>query len=58
MGLTLIEYVQATYQIDPEVYATRHDPKIYPHTKFRISTSNNIQISSELDQARTETRGL
>ena len=29
-------YVQATCQIDPEVYATRQDPKIYPHTKFRI----------------------
>ena len=27
-------YVQATYQRDPEVYATCHDPKIYPHTKF------------------------
>ena len=36
---------------------TRHDPKIYPHTKFRIPTSNYIQICSELDLARTETRG-
>ena len=50
-------YVQATCQFDPEVYATRHDPKIYTHTKFRIPTSNCIQISSELDLARTETRG-
>ena len=50
-------YVQATCQFDPEVYATCHDPKIYPHTKFRIPTSNYIQISSELDLARTETRG-
>ena len=50
-------YVQAICQIDPEVYATCHDPKIYPHTKFRIPTSNYIQISSELDLARTETRG-
>ena len=50
-------YVQAICQIDPEVYATRHDPKIYPRTKFRIPTSNYIQISSELDLARTETRG-
>ena len=50
-------YVQATCQIDPEVYATRHDPKIYPHTKFRIPTSNYIQICSELDLARAETRG-
>ena len=49
-------YVQATYQIDPEVYATRHDHKIYPRTKFRIPTSNYIQICSELDLARTETR--
>ena len=49
--------MQATCQIDPEVYAIRHDPKIYPHTKFRIPTSNYIQISSELDLARTETRG-
>ena len=52
-------YVQATYQRDPEVYATCHDPKIYPHTKFStcIPTSNYIQICSELDLARTETRG-
>ena len=47
----------STCQFDPEVYATRYDPKIYPHTKFRIPTSNYIQISSELDLARTETRG-
>ena len=39
------------------VYATRHDPKIYHHTKFRIPTSKYIQICSELDLARTETRG-
>ena len=51
-------YVQATCHIDPEVYATRHDPKIYPHTKFRIPTSNYKQICSELDLARAETRGL
>ena len=38
------------------MYATRHDPKIYPHIKFRIPTSNYIQICSELDLARTETR--
>ena len=44
-------YVQATCQIDPEVYATRHDPKMYPHTKFRIPTSNYIRL------ARAETRG-
>ena len=50
-------YVQATCQRDPEVYATRHDPKIYPYTKFRIPTSNYIQICSELDLARNETRG-
>ena len=41
----------------PEVYATRHDPNIYPHIKFRIPTSNYIQICSELDLARAETRG-
>ena len=50
-------YVQATYQRDPEVYAARNDPKIYPHTKFGIPTSNYIQICSGLDLARTETRG-
>ena len=52
-------YVQATCQRDQEVYATRHDPKIYPHTTLRIPTSNYmyIQICSELDLARTETRG-
>ena len=49
-------YVQATCQRDPEVYATQHDPKIYPHTKFRIPTSNYIQICPELYLARTETR--
>ena len=50
-------YVQATCQREPEVYATCHDPKIYPHDKFRIPTSNYIQKCSELDLARTETRG-
>ena len=44
-------------QRDPEVYATCHDTKIYPHTKFGIPTSNFIQICSGLDLARTETRG-
>ena len=39
------------------MYAIRRDPKIYPHTKFRIPTSNYIQICSGLDLARTETRG-
>ena len=50
-------YAQATCQIDPEEYATFHDFKIYPHIKFRIPTSNYIQICSALDLARTETRG-
>ena len=50
-------YVQATCQRDPEVNSTCHDPKIYPHTKFWIPTSNYIQICSELDLARNETRG-
>ena len=49
-------YVQATCQRDPEVYATCHDPKIYPYTKFGSITSNYIQICSGLDLARTETR--
>ena len=39
------------------MYAKQHDPKIYPHTKFRNPTSNYIQICSELDLARAETRG-
>ena len=39
------------------MYAIHHDPKIYPHIKFRIPTSNYIQMCSELDLARTETRG-
>ena len=47
--------VQATRQRDPEVYATCHDPKIYPHTKFGIPTSNYIQICSGLDLASNET---
>ena len=37
------------------MYATCHDPKIYPHTKFGFPTSN--YICSRLDLARTETRG-
>ena len=37
--------------------ATCHDPKIYPHAKFGIPTSNYIQICSGFDLARTETRG-
>ena len=52
-----VNLTQKSCQFDPEVYMTRHDPKIYPHTKFRIPSSNYIQISSELDLARTETRG-
>ena len=39
------------------MYATCHDPKIYPHTKFGIPTSNYIQICSGLDLSRTKTRG-
>ena len=50
-------YVQATCQRDPEVYGTCHDPKIYPHTKFGIPTSNYIHVCSGLNLARTETRG-
>ena len=38
------------------MYATRHDPKIYPHTKFGIPISNYIQLCSGLNLARTETR--
>ena len=49
-------YVQAICQRDREVYATCHDPKIYPHTKFGIPTSNYIQKCSGLNLARTETR--
>ena len=39
------------------MYATCHDTKIYPHTKFGIPASNYIQICSRIDLARTETRG-
>ena len=39
------------------MYATCHDPKIYPHTNFGITTSNYIQMCSGLDLARNETRG-
>ena len=42
-------YVQATCQRVPEVYATCHDSKIYPHTKFRIPTSNYKQLCFGLD---------
>ena len=37
------------------MYATCHDPKIYPHTEFGLP--NYIQICSGLDLARTESRG-
>ena len=50
-------YVQATRKRDPEVYVTCHDPKMYPHIKFGIPTSNHLQICSGLDLARNETRG-
>ena len=50
-------YVQATCQRDPEMYATCHDPKKYPHTNFGIPTSNFIQIRFGLNLARPETRG-
>ena len=50
-------YVLATCKRDQNVYATSHDPKIYPHAKFGIPASNYIQICSGLDLARTETRG-
>ena len=50
-------YVQVTCQRDPKVYATCHELKINPHTKFGSPTLNYIQIFSGLDLARTETRG-
>ena len=51
-------YVRATCQRnDQEMYATCHDPKIYPHTEFGVPISNYIQICSGLDLARTETSG-
>ena len=50
-------YAQATCQRDQEVCATCHYPKIYPQAKFRVPTSNYIQIYSGLDLVRTETRG-
>ena len=53
----ILVYVQATCQRDPDVCGTSHDPKIYPHTKFGIPTSNYIQLCSGLDLARTGTRG-
>ena len=43
-------YVQATSQRDPEVYGTQHDPKIYPHTKFRIPTLNYIKHKERQNQ--------
>ena len=50
-------FVQAICQRYPEVYATCHDRKIYPDTKFWIPTSNYIRICSGLDLAITETSG-
>ena len=41
----------------PRSVCDTHDPKIYPHTKFGIPTSNYAQICSGLDLARTEIRG-
>ena len=39
------------------MYATCHDPKIYPHNRFGVPTSNYIQTCSGFDLARTDTRG-
>ena len=41
------------------MYATCHDPKIFPHTImiFGIPTSNYIQICSGIGLVRTATRG-
>ena len=39
------------------MYAKCRDPKIYPHTKLGIPTSNYIHICSGLDLAKAETRG-
>ena len=55
--LKLQYFKHVNVQKDPEMYATCHDPKIYPNTKFGIPKSNYIQICSGLDFARTETRG-
>ena len=38
-------------------YATLPNPKMYPHTKFWILTSHNIQILSGLDLFRAVARG-
>ena len=58
LKLQCFKHVQATCQRGPEVYATCPDPKIYPHTKFGIPTSNyiHVHICSELGLARTEIR--
>ena len=38
-------------------YVTLHDPKMYPHTKFGIPTSNNIRDMLQLQCPRIEARG-
>ena len=51
-------YVQATCQIDPEVYATRHDPKINPHTNlgFLPQIIYRYAVSSTLLEQKPEVK--
>ena len=38
------------------MYAILINSKLYPHTKFEVSTSNNTQICPGLDLSRNEAR--
>ena len=48
---------EARVSVTQKQYATFLDPKMYPHTKFWIPTSHNIQILSGLDLSRSIARG-
>ena len=48
---------EARVSVTQTQYATIHNPKMYPYTKFWIPNSHNIQILSGLYLSRTVARG-
>ena len=47
---------EARVSVTQKQYATLRNPKMYPHTKFWISTLHNKQIRTGLDLSRTVAR--
>ena len=48
---------EARVSVTQKQYATLRNTKMYPHTKFWIPTSHNIQILSGLNQSRIVVKG-